>query len=247
MNAMKDDITQRVQDYWTVRTHDFSTVRQNELRDAISDRWLAEMDAHLPQGRPLDILDAGTGTGYFAILLAKAGHRVTGVDMTSSMLAEAEATAGQFGADARFLQADVQATGLEEASFDAVVSRNVTWTLPDPARAYCEWYRLLRPGGIVINFDANYADNVRRHNQSASRISPGDVYGHIGVTPELQRESDEITLAMPASGHRRPAWDFALAEAAGFSESGADEGAGRRVLRQNDLSDAPLFLFWAKK
>ncbi|MBE7008850.1 MAG: class I SAM-dependent methyltransferase [Ruminococcaceae bacterium] len=244
---MTAGITQRIKDYWTVRTRDFSAVRQNELRDAISERWLAEMNAYLPQGRPLDILDAGTGTGYFAILLAGAGHRVTGVDMTSAMLAEAEATARQFGASVRFLQADVQATGLEAESFDAVVTRNVTWTLPDPGQAYREWHRLLRPGGVVLNFDANYADNVRRHNQSASRIKPGDVYGHIGVTPELQRESDEITLAMPASAHRRPAWDFELAEAAGFSECGADEGAGARILRQNDLSDAPLFLFRAKK
>lgn len=244
---MTAGITQRIKDYWTVRTRDFSAVRQNELRDAISERWLAEMNAYLPQGRPLDILDAGTGTGYFAILLAGAGHRVTGVDMTSAMLAEAEATARQFGASVRFLQADVQATGLEAESFDAVVTRNVTWTLPDPGQAYREWHRLLRPGGVVLNFDANYADNVRRHNQSASRIKPGDVYGHIGVTPELQRESDEITLAMPASAHRRPAWDFELAEAAGFSKCGADEGAGTRILRQNDLSDAPLFLFRAKK
>lgn len=64
---------------------------------------------------------------------------------------------------------------------------------------------------------------------------------------ELQRESDEITLSMPASLHKRPAWDRELAEAAGFSECGEDEAAGRRILRQNDLCDAPLFLFWAKK
>lgn len=244
---MTENITHRVQNYWTVRTHDFSTVRRNELQDAISERWLSEINALLPQRKPLDILDAGTGTGYFAILLARAGHRVTGVDMTPTMLAEAEATAKAFEASVRFLHADVQATDLPSESFDAIVSRNVTWTLPDPLRAYREWYRLLRPGGIVMIFDANYADNVRNHNQKASRIKPEDVYGHIGVTPELQRESDEITLAMPASLHKRPAWDRELAEAAGFSEYGDDKAAGRRILRQNDLCDAPLFLFWAKK
>lgn len=244
---METNITERVRRYWTVRTHDFSAVRKNELQSEISGRWLAEMNAHLPQEKPLDILDAGTGTGYFAILLARAGHRVTGIDMTPAMLAEAEATAAQLGVSVRFQRSDVQSTGFESESFDAIVSRNVTWTLPDPAQAYREWYRLLRPGGVVLNFDANYADNVRNHNQKASWIKPGDVYGHIGVTPELARENAEITLSMPASLHHRPAWDQELAKAVGFSSCGADESAGARILRENDLSDAPLFLFRARK
>lgn len=244
---MKESITQRVRDYWTVRTPDFSTVRKNELHSELSQRWLREMNAYLPQGTSLDILDAGTGTGYFAILLARAGHRVTGIDLTPAMLSEAKMTAAQFGVSVCFRSADVQSTGLAPASFDVIVSRNVTWTLPDPAMAYREWYRLLRPGGIVLNFDANYADNVRNHNQKASWIQPENAYGHIGITPELQRECDEITLLMPASLHSRPAWDGSLAKAAGFSSCGADESAGARILRQNDLHDAPLFLFWARK
>ena len=59
----------RVENYWTARARDFGTVRKNELNDAISGRWLEEFRAELPAG-PLDILDVGTGTGYFAILLS---------------------------------------------------------------------------------------------------------------------------------------------------------------------------------
>jgi ubiquinone/menaquinone biosynthesis C-methylase UbiE len=244
---MEKDIVQRVQEYWTVRTPDFSTVRKNELHSEISQRWVAEMNSYLPQGRTLDILDAGTGTGYFAILLAREGHRLTGIDLTPSMLSGAEATAAEFGVHVRFTRMDVQATSFEGGSFDAIVSRNVTWTLPDPERAYREWYRLLRPGGIVLNFDANYADNVRNHNQKASWIKPEEAYGHIGITPALARENEEITFAMPASQHHRPAWDKEIAERVGFSSFDADESAGVRILREVDLSDAPLFLFWAKK
>ncbi len=109
------------------------------------------------------------------------------------------------------------------------------------------WTVRTRDFSAVRQNELRDAVSGRHHNQSASQVKPGDVYGHIGVTPDLQRASDEITLAMPASLHRRPAWDFSLAEAAGFSACGADEGAGTRILRQNDLSDAPLFLFWAKK
>ncbi len=241
------ELEERVQKYWTVRTKDFQTVRLNELHDKISERWLTELRARMPQGKILDILDAGTGTGYFAILLAKEGHRVTGIDLTASMLEEARKTAQAFGVEATFLQMDVQETSFADESFDMIVTRNVTWTLPDPEKAYREWHRLLKPGGILLNFDANYADNVRNQNQKESWVRPEDVYGHIGITKELSEENARITLAMPASLHRRPAWDKRLAEQIGFSACGADEAVGERILQKNDLSDAPLFLFWAQK
>ncbi len=239
-------IEQRVERYWTKRAHDFNTVRQNELRDAISGRWMAEIAAHFPAG-PLDVLDVGTGTGYFAILLAKAGHRVTGVDLTSAMLTEAEQAAANEGVSVRFLRMDAQALAFPDACFDAVVTRNLTWTLPDPAQAYREWYRVLRPGGVLLNFDAAYAENVRNRNQKKSWVTEKDVYGHIGITPALSEENAEITLAMPASAHARPAWDLSLARAAGFPRADADESAGKRVLAEKDLADAPLFLLYAYK
>ncbi len=244
---MEKDLKERIREYWTERTENFSIVRHNDLKDEISGRWLTEMALYLKKPGPLDILDVGTGTGYFAILLAKEGHRVTGIDMTPSMIEEAKRTAAEEKADVRFLVGDAQDTGLPGESFDAIVTRNLTWTLPDPEQAYREWQRLLKQDGVLLNFDANYADNVRHHNQAASRIKPGDVYGHIGITPKLTQENAEITLSMPAAAHKRPDWDMELAEKAGFTSWGADRSAGQRILREKDLEDAPLFLFWAKK
>jgi ubiquinone/menaquinone biosynthesis C-methylase UbiE len=236
-----------VVDYWTRRAHDFGLVRKNELADGISGRWLREMGRYLPPDRTLEVLDVGTGTGYFAILLAAQGHRVTGIDLTPAMLREAEEAARTAGVTARFLERDAQATGLPEGSFDAVVTRNLTWTLPDPAAAYGEWARLLRPGGVLLNFDADYAENVRRKNQRASWTDGKGVYGHTGITPELSRMNAEITLAMPASRHRRPDWDLELMAAAGFAERGADLTVGKRILEDRDLPESPLFLVWGRK
>ena len=245
-NEIKE-LEKRVQNYWTLRTKDFNVIRRNELQDGISVRWLHELNARMPKEKTLDILDAGTGTGYFTILLEKEGHRVTGIDLTESMLEEARKTALAFSVQANFYQMDVQETAFEDESFDVIVTRNVTWTLPDPEKAYREWHRLLRPGGMILNFDANYADNVRNHNQRESWVKPEDIYGHIGITKELSEENARITLSMPASMHRRPAWDAELASHIGFSEWGADRDVGKRILMEHDLSDAPLFLFWAIK
>ncbi|MBR6477290.1 MAG: class I SAM-dependent methyltransferase, partial [Lachnospiraceae bacterium] len=223
----EEEMEKRVQNYWTIRTKDFHAIRLNELRGEISNRWLSELKEKLPKDRPLEILDAGTGTGYFSILLAKEGHRVTGIDLTPSMLEEARNTASLFGVNASFLEMNVQETTFERDCFDAIVTRNVTWTLPDPEKAYREWHRILKPGGILLNFDANYADNVRHQNQKESWIRPDGVYGHIGMTPELMMENARITLSVPASEHHRPQWDAQIAERIGFSSWGADEGLGK--------------------
>ena len=87
-----ENIEQKVLDYWTVRAHDFGVVRRNEIHDGISERWSAELDELLP-GKCLRILDAGTGTGYFAVLLGAEGHEVTGIDLTPAMIDEARALA----------------------------------------------------------------------------------------------------------------------------------------------------------
>lgn len=241
------DLTDRVRDYWTARAHDFAAVRKNELEDAISGRWAAEITSYLPGGRALEILDVGTGSGYFSILLSRAGHRLTGIDLTPAMIEEAGETAAESGVNPRFLLMDAQSLSFADGSFDAVVTRNLTWTLPNPAKAYREWFRVLRPGGVLLNFDADYARNVRNQNQRESYTHAKGVYGHVGLTPELSRENAEITLSMPAGSVFRPVWDLSLLQAAGFSAFGADLTAGKRILRDKDLSDAPMFLVWAGK
>lgn len=144
-------IEERVKKYWTVRAHDFGVVRKNELENQMSGKWLEELESHLPQKRDLRILDAGTGTGFFAILLAGCGHRVEGIDLTSAMLEEAAAVARERDLDISFRQMDAQNLSYEDESFDAVISRNLTWTLPDSEQAYREWFRVLKPGGILLS------------------------------------------------------------------------------------------------
>lgn len=86
-------ILSQIEQYWTGRAEGYSQVNQHELATGQDRVWLDEIRRHLPEGA-LKILDVGTGPGFFAILLTKAGYDVTAVDYTEAMLEEAKKNAG---------------------------------------------------------------------------------------------------------------------------------------------------------
>lgn len=240
------EIGQRVKDYWTQRSHDFGTVRKNELENEMGQRWLHEIERFLPEGRSLDILDVGTGTGFFAVLLAQQGHRVEGIDLTPAMLEEARILAKQRNLDITFREMDAQNLLYPDAVFDVVISRNLTWTLPDPENAYAEWFRVLKPGGVLLNFDAEYAAHVRSHSVQNCKVAPDSPYGHVGMTDALQQENDAITLSMDI-GQARPEWDGEVLTRIGFQSCQTDTQVGKRLLGELDLTTAPMFGIFARK
>ena len=240
------EMKQRVKDYWTQRSHDFGTVRKNELENEMGQRWLHEIERFLPEGRSLDILDVGTGTGFFAVLLAQQGHRVEGIDLTPAMLEEARTLAKQRNLDITFREMDAQNLAYPDGTFDVVISRNLTWTLPDPESAYAEWFRVLKPGGVLLNFDAAYAAHVRSHSVQNSKVAPDSPYGHVGMTDALQQENDAITLSMDI-GQARPEWDGEVLTRVGFQSCQTDTQVGKRLLGELDLTTAPMFGIFASK
>ena len=240
------EIGQRVKDYWAQRSHDFGTVRKNELENEMGQRWLHEIERFLPEGRSLDILDVGTGTGFFAVLLAQQGHRAEGIDLTPAMLEEARTLAKQRNLDITFREMDAQNLAYPDDTFDVVISRNLTWTLPDPERAYAEWFRVLKPGGVLLNFDAEYAAHVRSHSVQNRKVAPDSPYGHVGMTDALQQENDAITLSMDI-GQARPEWDGKVLTRIGFQSCQTDTQVGKRLLGELDLTTAPMFGIFARK
>lgn len=240
------EMKQRVKDYWTQRSHDFGTVRKNELENEMGQRWLREIERFLPEGRSLDILDVGTGTGFFAVLLAQQGHRVEGIDLTPAMLEEARTLAKQRNLDITFREMDAQNLAYPDGTFDVVISRNLTWTLPDPQRAYVSWFRVLKPGGVLLNFDAEYAAHVRSHSVQNRKVAPDSPYGHVGMTDALQQENDAITLSMDI-GQARPEWDGEVLTRVGFQSCQTDTQVGKRLLGELDLTTAPMFGIFASK
>ena len=238
-------IKHRVTHYWSNRADSFEQQRLREFDSEKRERWLAELRRYLPQGKTLRILDVGTGTGFFACLLAAEGHKTVGIDLTPNMIEHAKHMAAVLGLDARFQLMDAEEPDFEPESFDVLVTRNLTWTLPHIEKAYREWYRILKPGGILINFDADYCaalEDEDEHDLPAN-------HAHKLVPDCMMQENDAITMEIGAYHGPRPQWDVQLLIEAGFERVSVDTGVYRRIYAEIDefFNPTPIFTIAAFK
>ena len=238
-------IKHRVTHYWSHRAEAFETQRLREYDSEKRERWLAEFRKYIPQGKPLRILDIGTGTGFFACMMAAEGHEATGIDLTPDMIEHANHMAAVLGLDVKFLVMDAENPEFESESFDVLVTRNLTWTLPHVARAYREWFRLLKPGGVLINFDADYYTAL----EEAEEVELPENHAHKLVPEEMKAENDAITMEVGAYQMPRPQWDVQLLVEAGFERITVDMGVYKRIYAEIDefYNPTPIFTIAAYK
>ena len=245
--------------YWTKRAPGYSDVNQQELASDQKKVWsqvlFEQIGKHHREKKPeeLSVLDIGTGPGFFAIILTKMGYKVTAVDYTDSMLEEAKNNAGDLAERICFRKMDAMALDFPEGSFDVIVSRNVTWNLPDPQEAYRQWTRVLKPGGLLLNFDANwyrylYDDQAMdSHLKDRENVANTAVEDDTAGTDVLAMEA--IARKAPLSAKNRPQWDEKVLDRFGMSVL-SDTDIWRRVWtkaeRINNAS-TPMFLIQAVK
>ncbi|MFF7393769.1 class I SAM-dependent methyltransferase [Streptomyces scabiei] len=133
---------------WDAEAPVFDDEPDHGLREpAVREAWAARLRDWLP-ARACDVLDIGCGTGSLSLLATVQGHRVTGVDSSTAMVALARAKLA--GRPAVFLVGDAAAPPVGEERFDVILVRHVLWTLPDPGRVLRRWCGLLRPGGRLV-------------------------------------------------------------------------------------------------
>lgn len=238
MEGIKREIT----DYWTGRVEKFEALRLDELNSNMRRRWLDELHSWLPAGRALDILDIGTGTGFFCFLLAAEGHRMTGIDMTEEMIEGAKRTAARLELDARFLVMDGESPDFPPDSFDAIVTRNLTTFLPNLPEAYARWRDLLRVDGLLINFDADY------YYDTSDAPLPEN-HAHMDLTEAQNAAYAHISEEMRALQRPRPMWDLELLNRAGFRNCRVDRDVYGRIYREIDrfYNPTPIFCITARK
>jgi SAM-dependent methyltransferase len=94
-------------------------------------------------------LDVGCGSGQLALIAAKDGLRVTGVDIAGNLIERARVRAEAEGLKARFEEADAEALPFEDGSFDVVASLIGAMFAPRPDLVARELLRVCSPGGTI--------------------------------------------------------------------------------------------------
>ena len=239
-----DDRKEQIVHYWEKRSESFLEQRRSELANPIAKRWMKEIEKQIPAGRRLKILDVGCGAGFFSILLAKEGHEVFGIDLTPEMIENAIQLAEEENADCCFQVMDAENPMFADETFDVVISRNLTWTLPNAEHAYGEWMRVLKTGGVLLNFDANYG----KEDVADTKGLPEE-HAHFKVGNEMLEECERIKSQLPISRKNRPAYDVAVLCENTAGEIRIDTSLGKRIYLEKDefYNPAPMFSICAVK
>ena len=160
----------------------YETQRFRSLRGRLVN-WLEKTAAiQMLEGLPKEslILDAPVGTGRISAALEQTGWHVIGVDISASMLQQAQQ---RHAARLGLVQADIERLPFMNNAVDAVVSYRLMAHLPGPVRqtALREMARVTQ-GPLIINYhlsgtSALWALNrvMRRSALAAYPVTPRDV------------------------------------------------------------------------
>ena len=238
------ELQERINTYWSKRADEFGDARYTDMQGEKRGNWSRLIEAHLPQKRPLRALDLGTGAGFFSFILRDLGCEVTGIDYSEEMLKNAHKNAERLGyPDICFLQMDAQQLDFEDGSFDFIFTRNVTWTLPDPAKAYAEMLRVLAPGGRLMNADANYSagfkimDEKGWTEQAAEQANTQYVFPAQSL--EMLRERNDIAKSLYIAEEQRPIWDLRILMAHGVERFWLDLDVNTNIFGHKALEGRP--------
>lgn len=145
-----DRVLGLVRDVWSARAEPWD--ERAEANRAAPDR-AADLDrtyAALGLSPGARLLDAGCGTGQFALELAARGCRVTAIDLAPTMIERARRHGEQRGIAVEWRVGDLTRLADDDGSYDAIMARVSLQFVPDPLAALHELGRVLRPDGRLF-------------------------------------------------------------------------------------------------
>ncbi len=150
-----------------------------ELHYSPGRTWQATTHALLPLIALGDVLDVAAGDGVLAAMLAPRCRSITCVDISPKLVAAGTRRLAPFH-QARYLQGDMHALPLPDATFDTVFLLHALTYSAQPQQALIELARLLRPGGRAI------ISTLNSHEHKATVASFDHV--NLGFAPEGLKE-----------------------------------------------------------
>lgn len=193
--------------YWQQRSSSYSEQNMAQLFSEKRYAWENLIFGHGNETKNMDILDIGTGPGFFAILSAMRGHNVTAADMSADMLEQARKNAELTGTDINFLQVG-RMLPFEDESFDLIISRDVTWTLTEPEVQLRHWANKLKKGGTMLYFDAEWYYYLKNSEyrysweENRKKIIEGG-----GFIYSKAAKLESLAVNLPMTYKNRPVWD----------------------------------------
>ena len=219
MFSNKNSLSIKNHDYWIERAPGYSEVNREELFGEQRKNWSKLLDEEIrehfgitPEERgSIKILDIGAGPGFISIILAELGYAVTAADFAKTMLKEAKKNAGELADRISFKTANAMELEFADDAFDVVFSRNLTWNLPDPQKAYSEWMRVLKKDGLMLIFDANWYAYLRDDDKKVQyELDRANVkekgFGDYNIGNNFD-VMEHIADKLPLTGIDRPRWD----------------------------------------
>ena len=110
------------------------------------------------------VLDAGCGTGQFAIAFAERGCVVDGIDISPEMIARARANASDAGVDIRLTVGDLRSLSASDRAYDVIVSRMALQFFPNISTVLDEFQRTAAPAGKLWLAVPGSLSPVYRHS-----------------------------------------------------------------------------------
>lgn len=244
------------QKYWDGSSAGYSEIVIEELETEMHDLWLNLIKENMPSGDHLEVLDSGCGPGFFSIILTECGHRLHSIDFSEQMLEKAKQNAEKYvpNNNIEFRQMDVHNIDYPDNSFDLIVSRNITWTLQNPTQVYREWLRVLKPGGKVIIFDANW--NKRYYDEGLRNLMELDFQKLREMGYEVhgdghgEEEDEDWIYSLPLNHENRPVWDVKTFLSLGCNDVHVVTKLDERLMNEyyrTYYTHLPIFMICATK
>lgn len=154
------NLRDEIKAYWSERAAAFDQSPGHEIfSEEERAGWHQLILRHVGEGKGRAALDLASGTGVVSHLMDDLGFKVTGIDWAEPMLELARAKAKTRGRKIAFRLGDAENTMEPANHYDVIINRHLVWTLVDPAAAFTEWLRVLKPEGTLLIVDGDFVNS----------------------------------------------------------------------------------------
>ena len=173
------------------------TSEHPEIFELEQQRWQVLSVKFFKTGKPLRILDLGSGTGFVPLEIGpylKAGDEVICADVSEKMLERCRENLERrnFKNKFNYLKLEDQRLAIEDQSVDLVTLNSVLHHLPQTAESLAEVSRVLKPGGLLIIAHERFLMEAIMKRLGLKKLFDEKFQDQSGYTPKLEKVNQQL-------------------------------------------------------